>query len=569
MKTSRSSGSWLRLIRFATSAVALPSLFLAATLLEVQAQPQSSRGPLAHWKLSGDTRDVSGNANHGKNHGVGFVTIQGKSAAQFSGRSQWIEIPASPSLKLGTGDFTVAAWVRLPDESEQDDAYGDILSQYDPVTRRGFSFGITHNTGVTTSQANTRNVHFGIDNGQIETAWMDHGRPGNAILVFALTVHNGQLYAGTCEPGRTDAGRVYRFEGGTNWVDCGSPDPCNSVSALAAFNGELYAGVSKYRLGGSALPESENPNLGGKVYRYKGGKSWEDCGQLPDTEAIGGLVVYRGKLYASSLYRPAGFFRYEGGQRWTSLPPPNGKRAEAMAVYDGQLFASSYDEGHVFRYDGTSWTDCGQVGPPENTQTYSFAIHEGRLHVGTWNTGRVFRYRADNDWEDMGRLGEELEVMGMMVHNGKLFAGSLPSAEVYRFDGTGNWTKLACLDATPYVKYRRAWTMAEFQGRLFCGTLPSGRVHSLEAGRNVTYDHALTPGWHHLAATRQKDQLKLFLDGKLVATSAKFDPAQYDLSLDQPLKIGFGPNDFFRGALQDVRVYGHALNEPEILKLAR
>ena len=240
-----------------------------------------------------------------------------------------------------------------------------------------------------------------------------------------------------------------------------------------------------------------------------------------------------------------------------------------MCVYDGQLFASSYDEGHVFRYDGTNWVDCGQVGPPGNTQTYSFAVYEGRLYVGTWSTGRVYCYDGDNDWKDVGRLGQELEVMGMMVHNGKLYAGSLPLAEVYRFDGPQNWTKLARLDSTPEVKYRRAWTMAEFQGRLFCGTLPSGRVWSFEAGRNVTLDRTLKPGWRHVAVTRNGNQLKLYLDGKLAATSAKFDPGQYDLSLDHPWKIGFGQNDYFRGNLRDVRVYGYATSEGEVRRLAR
>lgn len=136
------------------------------------------------------------------------------------------------------------------------------------MIRRGFNLRITHHTGVTTSQPNTRNVHFGIDNGRLEAEWTDHGRPGNAILVFALATHDGHLYAGTCEPGRDQAGHVYRFDRSTQWLDCGSPDRCNSVSALAAFRGELYAGVAKYRLGGSALPESENAHLGGKVYRY-------------------------------------------------------------------------------------------------------------------------------------------------------------------------------------------------------------------------------------------------------------------------------------------------------------
>jgi hypothetical protein len=530
-------------------------------------------GLVAHWRLAGDCQDSSKHGNHAKNHGADFTAAgpngRPNGAARFDGRTSWLEVPASPSLKLGTKDFTVAAWVQISGDDELDDAYGDIVSQYDTATRRGFSLSITHNTGVTTNQSNTRNVHFGIDDGQLEAEWTDHGRPGNAVLIFSLAVHDGQLYAGTCEAGRDQTGHVYRFDGDKNWTDCGSPDRCNSVSSLALFGGQLYAGVAKYRLGGSALAESENPNLGGKVYRFAGGQRWEDCGQLPDVEAIGGLVVFQGKLYASSLYKPAGVFRYEGGREWTSLATPGGKRVEAMCVFNGQLFASSYDEGHVYRYDGTTWTDCGQVGPAENTQTYSFAVHEGRLYVGTWRTGRVFRYRGDNDWEDTGRLGEELEVMGMLVHNGKLYAGTLPLAEVYRFDGQDRWTKVGRVDHTPDVKYRRAWTMAEFQGRLFCGTLPSGRVLSIEAGRNVTHDRELAGGWHHVAATKGGSKLKLVLDGKAVATSRKFDSDNYSLATDRPLKIGFGPNDYFCGSLRDLRIYSRALDEREVSELAR
>lgn len=569
MSPSELEVRWPVLRWFALALWVLPMLLLTISGLGAQSPSPASRNLLGHWKLEENFQDASENKNHGRNHGVSFTVSQRQQAARFDGRKTWIEVLSSSSLQLGTNDFTIAVWVRLPDEIEQDDVYGDILSQFDPLTRRGFNFRITHNAGMTTSQSNARNVHFGMDNGQLEAGWTDHGRLGNAVLVFALATHDGHLYAGTCEPGKDEAGRVFRFAGDTNWTNCGSPDRCNSVSALAELGGQLYAGVSKYRLAGSSLHESENPHPGGKVYRYAGGQAWEDCGQLPGTEAVGGLVVYRGQLYASSLYRPAGFFRYEGGQQWTSLPVPEGRRVEAMCVYNGQLFASSYDAGHVYRYDGTNWTDCGQVGPAANTQTYSFAIYQARLHVGTWSTGRVYRYRADHDWEDQGRLGEELEVMGMMVHNGKLYAGSLPLAEVYRFDGGQDWTCLGCVDATPNVKYRRAWTMAEFQGRLYCGTLPSGRVQSIEAGRNVTCDRALTPGWHHLVVVRRGDRLNLHLDGGLVAVSARFDPAAYDLSLDQPLKLGFGPNDYFRGLLRDVRIYGHALSAREISELAR
>jgi hypothetical protein len=200
-----------------------------------------------------------------------------------------------------------------------------------------------------------------------------------------LAVHDGTLYAGTCEPGKNERGRVYRYAGGQEWIDCGAPDGSNSVMALAVYQGRLYAGTGRYRLAGSALPESENPTPGGRVFRYEGGQQWLDCGGLPNTEAVGGLVVFRGQLYASSLYRPAGFFRYDGNARWTALPVPMGtdahapapqpKRVEALTVYGGFLYASSYDGGHVYRFDGTAWTDCGQIA--DNTQTYSCSTRAG------------------------------------------------------------------------------------------------------------------------------------------------------------------------------------------------
>lgn len=549
----------------------LASLLLICLSIATRGFAADDAALVGHWKLAGDVRDHSGNGYDGQNHGADLDARgpdgKPRGAARFDGRGAFIEIPAVGSPVLGQDDFSLAVWVHT--SADHDDLPGEIVSQYDRAGCRGFNLGFTSNSGVTTNQANDRNLHFGIDQGRIEPGWTDNGRPGEAVLIFALAVHHGALYAGTCEPGSEQSGKVYRFGGGTRWIDCGRPDRCNSVSALAVYQRELYAGVSKYRLAGSALAESENPHLGGKIYRYAGEQKWTDCGQLPDAEAVGGLVVYRGKLYASSLYRPAGFFRYEGEQKWTSLDVPNGKRVESMGVYNGSLFATSYDEGHVFRYDGERWTDCGQVGEEANTQTYSFAVYEGKLYVGTWRSGKVFRYVADNQWEDTGRLGEELEVMGMLVHNGQLFAGTLPLAEVYRYGALGSWRQVGRLDQTPDVKYRRAWTMAEYDGRLYCGTLPAGRVLSIEAGRNATYDDEVAPGWQHLVAVRQKQRLALYVNGKQVASSAPFEPGDYDLSCRQPFKIGAGPGDFFKGSLSDLRLYRRALSDEEITRLSK
>jgi outer membrane protein assembly factor BamB len=486
--------------------------------------------------------------------------------ARFDGKSSYVEVPANPALDLGRGDFTLAVWVYT--EEALDDVPGDLVSKYDPATRRGLNWCIKNGAGMTNSQANDRNVHFGVDSGT-EPVWSDRGRPGNAVYVMAMAVHDGKLFVGTCEAGPGEAGRVFRYDGGARWVDCGSPDRCNAVTSLAAFGGKLYAGTGKYRLAGSALPESTNANPGGKIVRYDGDGHWADCGRLPDVEAVGGMVVFRGELYASSLYKPAGFFRYRGGGAWRRCSlPADGRRVVSLGVFNGRLYAGSYDSCSVSRFDGKDW----EVFPALETsgQTYSFEVHAGELFVGTWPNGQVFRLDRGERWVPAGRLGEEKEVMGMAVHNGKLYAGTLPRAEVHRFDEGTRWTRTGRLDMTPDVRYRRAWSMAVFDGRLFCGTLPSGRVHALEAGQSVTLDRALEPGWKHLAAVREGGRLSLFVDGTRVASSSSTTNASpLDLTNQAPLRIGFGSHDHFRGSLSDLRLYDRAVSAAEIAALAK
>ncbi len=525
------------------------------------------RGLAAHWPLAGDAQDRSGNGRHAVVRGHIDWQAAGprgaaKTAANFNGRDAWLEVPAENSPKLGKEDFSIAVWLHTADM--WDDVPGDILSQYAPASRRGFHLSLKSNA-ATSSLANARHLHFGIDSDRVSD-WTDCGRPGNALLAFSMAVHEGSLYVGTCEPAAKESGRVYRYEGAQKWIDCGAPDRSNTVTSLAVYNGQLYAGTGRYRVAGSALPESENTQIGGRVFRYAGQDRWVTCGQLPETEAVGGMTVYRGQLYASSLYRPAGFFRYDGETRWVDAGTPGGKRVEALGVYNGFLYASSYDGGYVYRYDGANWTDCGRLG--ENTQTYSFAVYQGRLFVGTWPSGRVYRFEDVGQWTDVGRLGEELEVMGMLVHNGRLLAGTLPLAEVYSYEGDTTWKRLTRLDHTPDVKYRRAWTMAEHEGRLFCSTLPSGKVFGFEAGRNMTWGHSLSAGWHHIAAARSSDRLTLYVDGQRVSQSGEFDPAQFDLNSAASLQIGFGANDSLRGRLADLRLYRRVLNPNEIRHLA-
>lgn len=540
------------------------AIIFAGLLNSIQAED----GLIAHWKLASDARDSSGNGHHAVNHGVKFSP---DGSADFDGVDAWLEVPVANELKLGQQEFSIAAWIHT--DKALDDVLGDVITCYDPATRTGFTLSLMNYAGVTSAQSNWRNILFGIDAGRINPEWTDCGRPGTNQQVKSLVVFDGDLYAGIWEPAAEKTGHVYRYAGGTRWVDCGAPDKANAITGMAVYDGKLYVGSELYSGGGSSLPLSPNENHGGTVYRYEGGKRWTNVGKVADVRSISGLASYKGKLYAGTgttgawrdKPRTRGMYRYDGDGEWTSCGCPD-LRVVHLSVYNGDLFGLSYDGGGFFRYDGgTNWTRLGPV--PETSQVYSTAIYEGHIHAGTWPTGSVFRYEGPQKWINTGRLREEKEVMGMAVYNGKLYAGTLPLAEVFRYDGQDKWVSTGKLDTTPDVRYRRAWVTAVYNGKLFCGVLPSGRVLSLEAGKSVTYDRALSAGWHHVVAVKSDDRLGLYIDGKHVANSTRFDPAKFDLNSNGPLKIGFGQHDYFNGKMRDLRIYGRALSQREIVRV--
>lgn len=458
------------------------------------------------------------------------------------------EQPVALPHDLGKQDFTIGLSFKADDRGNRD--LGDLISLWNPETRHGFTLGLRNNPGSTTSQPNWRQLQFGIDAGT-EPTFRDEGRPGNAVLGFSIAVHDGQLYVGTCEVGDKPVGKVYRYAGPGKWESMGTLDGSNAVTAMAVHEGRLYAATGKYRLGGSSLSESVNETLGGKVFRLTPDQKWELVGDLAPTEAVGGLVTFNGKLYASSLYKPAGFFRYDGDQKWTSIPTPDGKRVVSLGVHKDRLYATSYDSGAVYRFDGETWQDLG-LPASHITQTYSFTTYQGALHVSGWPTASVYRLGPDDRWIDCGQLGEEKEVMGMLIHNGTFYAGTLPKGEVYRYEGGTSWKLLKQIDETPDVRYRRVWTMATYQGRLFATTLPSGHVWSMSAGCLVTDDHELPEGWHDVIAQRTGGKLRLFVDGKLAAEA---EGADLDLrTAGLKLKIGDGPRGPFTGGIRNLWV---------------
>ncbi|MDB5336989.1 MAG: hypothetical protein JWN70_2608 [Planctomycetaceae bacterium] len=561
------------------------------------------QGLVGYWKLRGDCRDHSGREQHAVNHGVDLAN------SSFDGRGAYLTVPSSESLQLGRGDFSISAWVHT--DQIVDDTLGDVFSWYDPKLRRGVTLNLKASSGGYQSSGDDRHVYFGIDNGKLGD-WQDCGRPSptSNYVSNSLTVFDGHLYAANIDA-QDEAGwcHVYRYDSGQKWIDCGrvGQKKTTGVMGLIVHQGHLYAGTSTYDWTRVFSGEYEPA----RVYRYEGGTTWTDCGQPSEMLRINCMATYGGKLYVGGdrglpppgekqwAGRPYRVYVWDGKKSWSvagSLPaePPKNCYPHAMAVHDGKLYVGY---PNVYAFDGRNWEFAGTpigdtpIDQKQYLQVHSLEIYRGKLLAGMWPEARVVEHQGGEQWADRGRLGDGSEINALTVYNGKLYAGAIPRGEVSRYDDEQGWTSLHKFFSPPgwepgpptdpvraeINNWTRVTSLTVYQGLLFAsiGSCTSalkdapagvrGSVYSVKAGECISYDKDLGPGWKHLVAQRSGGELKLYVDGRMVAKSAApFRNEDYDLSTNQPLRIGSGEQDFFTGRIREVRLYRRAITDTEI-----
>ena len=480
--------------------------------LGVQVESRGWPKLIAHWKMDGDCGDAVG-AHPGEGHGIKFVEGRdGKpqGAAQFNGVDSFIEVAEHEELNLETREFSVALWVNLPENIES--AHGDILTKYDGIRRKGFNLSVTASSPSYGSMGDAKNLHFGIDNA-INGSWLDCGRPWKSNpLVSTLTVYKGDLYTGIADASKPeDACHVFRYAGGTDWVDCGrvGTNPLAvSVFSMIVHKGHLYAGTGVWDW------DRAHAGIGGPnhVYRYAGGARWEDCGQFGNGYRTMALVSFKGDLYAGD--DEVRFYRYEGNQKWSfcgQVAPSSEILFDAATVYQGHIYGSTHPG--MYRYDGgTNWACIGH-GPHGITQNHKLQVYEGRLYAGTWPQGKVLRYEGGDLWTECGQLGipdrpipdqrsqrpHRLQRQALCGRASK--SGSLPLSAIP--DGTSTIRPGLCQKSRAKAKLNpadvhtwfRAPSLTQFQDLLYVGTstcfgrydpeVPpeAGRVHSMRLGR--------------------------------------------------------------------------------------
>lgn len=550
---------------------------------------------IAHWPLAGNSADIVG-GHHGTAEALGFTegpTGRASGAAEFDGCRSRIRIDDRPALRLGTGDFTFAAWVRC--KTPMSHVFGDILSKFDPVGRTGINLHMAGSSPAYSSMSDQRHVHFGIDDGYVG-AWEDYGKPEpTSSSVTALATWRGELYAGIADGATPEQTcRVFRHRGNQSWEDCGRlcADPnVRSVMSMFVHNDRLYAGSGNWdwaRAQG-AIPGFVPSKV--HVYEYQGGKEWRDLGQVGEGYRVMCMGSFNGDLYAGMDRGGGGkVFRYDGRQ-WIDCGAPDGINIESFLPSGGELYVATH--GRVYRYGGGRDWICIGKDPHGINQIHCMAEIDGKLWIGTWPQGYVLRQDAPGEWTNVGRLGippglhECNEVMDLRVHNGKLYAALIPKAQVWRYESDGHWTLMASLasrlefDPEKTETWCRVTCLDSHGGRLCAATGSCysraehqdaedtlGRVHALTTGQVCSHEHDIGGGWTHLAAVRSGKETRLYVNGSLSATSHAPARTTFDLSNASPLFIGYGPQTFFRGAIADVRLYGGALSAEAVRALA-
>jgi hypothetical protein len=194
-----------------------------------------------------------------------------------------------------------------------------------------------------------------------------------------------------------------------------------------------------------------------------------------------------------------------------------------MGVHNGKLYVGVLNPAGVWEYDGLVWKPLGNPQGREEVcnQIHAIQTFRGQLHVTTWPEGRVVRLDSNHQWTDCGRLGDALEINGLVVYSAKLYGGSIPRSEVFRYDDGTAWTGVGrFLNPADYQfrnpnEWARVTSLTVYGGKLFAsmGSCTSshldapadfrGRVYATIAGQCVSYDRDLGPGWKHLAAVRR------------------------------------------------------------------
>ncbi|MDX2130695.1 MAG: hypothetical protein SFY69_01425 [Planctomycetota bacterium] len=256
---------------------------------------------------------------------------------------------------------------------------------------------------------------------------------GTTDGVFALAVHNGDLYAGgrfTVNNDSQHVLQVARYDG-TSWSTVGALFGGSAITSLASHDGTLYAG-GDFTVSGQQ--GADFARLSGSAWLTT---SFSTVGPGASNSRVEAMTIYNGSLVVAGSfpYRVATF----NGIGFNPLPPPvscpfqcNGSitalLAEGEDLYvagDFRLFQTNEQPG-VMKFDGATWTPLQTTLP---ASARSIARYQGFLYLftGSSNANAAILRRSGNEWFPVGPARwygpAILTIRALGEYNGQLILG--------------------------------------------------------------------------------------------------------------------------------------------------
>lgn len=213
------------------------------------------------------------------------------------------------------------------------------------------------------------------------TKVFDDSIPSHHIAdgIMVMEVFSNTLFAGLAN--WDSSAELWSTTDGTTWTQVGGDglgDPNNTgIISLAVFDGKLYAGVRNYN---KTLDRSQ----GAQIYRSENGITWEKVVNNgfndPANCDIGGLIVYRNKIYAiTNNYNYENTKQHKGIGVWRSSTGNLGDWVQVSSHSFG------LEQGSAFH----KWNG-------------NFTVYDDLLYIGTASSeiggGRIWSYFPESSF---------------------------------------------------------------------------------------------------------------------------------------------------------------------------
>ncbi|MBB5868492.1 hypothetical protein F4553_001871 [Allocatelliglobosispora scoriae] len=236
---------------------------------------------------------------------------------------------------------------------------------------------------------------------------------------------------------------------------------------------------------------------------------------------------------------------YAVGNPGTCEAPDGAAWGRRMALSQGSWVDLGHGNGQAVYFDDKHWID-DPADPYYNLTTQEYGRSQrntGTLGTPVWGDSPVLRTDGSFTVSTWVKLGK-----------------------------TTGWQVFASQDSTGhsgYYFYYRDSNGGQWVFKMVAGQTDGASSHATLAVAAATNPTA----WHHLVGVTDvgKREIRLYVDGALAATMPLYSGWQ-PWQASGPLVLGrgttpTGPNDWFTGALDDVRVYQGAMTEGGVMAL--